>query len=167
MRFLSSVLACVILASFGSLMLSGDGWLTTPRGRDYSLLTKYDPKLGQSVSVPQSAALGGKNLIVHLGDCSGCSINAFSPEHIAVGRSFDKVFLVYKRDRDVAVPAHLQDLPDHRWELVEDPDLELYNELNVAWLPRAYVLDRQGLVNWVAPAVDAWPPDVKRRRLEQ
>ena len=102
------------------------------------------------------AKAGKSQLVVILGDCASCSAKSLDLTKLKVDSRFS-VILVH---RGGIFPS--SDLARERgWADFEDVDAKLETQLNVTFVPRAYIFDDHGLLTWNQPAMGEWPAGVK------
>lgn len=104
-----------------------------------------------------------KTLLIHGGDCTGCSLESFNPAQLKLPADL-QVVLVYS-SRVADVPASYANL-GKRFRVVADEQGNLQRHLNAVWFPRAYVLDSKARLTWLSPEPDRWPVGVHYQGVE-
>jgi hypothetical protein len=140
-------LALTVAALAGVTLAQGDGWLTRlaqPRQKP----PRHDPPLGTDVS----GALGVRGLrseervlVLFVGECTSCSLNAFEPRKLRHPGFRRVVFLTSSRAEELS--ASFRSRPG--WSVVGAPrSFPALTALAADFAVRAYVLDAKGKLLW-------------------
>lgn len=159
---LESSLFALVAIGFMIVMIKGPGWASVGGSRDYSAILKFDPPSGAVVVLPDKDLTGKRieltepTLLVHLGECTECTVASFDVRSLKVPLKTNVLLLVAGKSINAQAFASLPG----NFHVVADRDGQLLEKLNAYWRPRAYLVDHRGVLVWLSKAPGQWPQDV-------